>query len=67
MSEQQISAYLDMQKNAYIFSDGVEMPFNEYVAYIEEKLDGEYPTEPRETSVAIFKARELWERLTNEQ
>lgn len=55
------SVYLDVKDNVYHFSDGVNMPFKAYDDYVKSELDGEYPTEPLETSEAIFRARAEWE------
>lgn len=61
LPKEQVSVYLDMPSSTYRFSDGIIMPLEKYSEYVESELNGEYPTEPRETSEAIFRARAKWE------
>lgn len=57
MSEKQINCTLNVREGIYEFSDGYKMPIAHYDEFVAKELGGEYPTEPVETSQAIFKAR----------
>lgn len=61
LPKEEVSVYFDVQSDAYRFSDGFIMPLSAYDKYVKDKLGSEYPTEPKETSEAIFKARAYWE------
>lgn len=61
MPKQETTCELRVDLSEYQFSDSFNMPLDIYHQYIEEKRDGEYPTEPAETSEAVFKARAYWE------